>query len=272
MEVRLKEGIVRNYKFTNRKYSKMIYKNELKESSLRAEANYKVEALNSNVIKINCIEDKIESDDRLSILLGESNEIFKEMIFRLDELGVMTTFVNKEAMLGKIKRFRETNPEKYRFKVEKDFLISISNAYEEGLKQLNFEERFLDSGIIGVMFSGIYGNYEETIRKLKRNLRGMFTVPLAIEIHQNISRHMGNNEVLLEINGFLDNVYLKDFDIHDIMEKHLGYPRSRIDLTYRGNYKLELDTGFIKTANLIKKFKYGDDHIVELHSELIQNG
>ena len=74
------------------------------------------------------------------------------------------------------------------------------------------------------------------------------------------------------INGFLNNVYLKDFDVHDIMKNHLGYSQSNIDLTYTGNYKLELDTGFIKEANLKKKFKYGDNHILELHSELIQNG
>lgn len=272
MEVTLKAGVSRNYKFTNRKYSKMIYKNELKEITLKAEANYMVESLSSNMIKVNCIREKMESDDRLSILLGESNKIFEEMIFRLDELGVMTTLVNKETILERIRQFREINPEKYKFKAEKDFLISISNAYEEGLKQLNFEERFIDSGIISIMFSGIYGNYEGATRKLNRNLRGMFIIPLAIEINQNISRHMGNNEVLLEINGFLNNVYLKDFDVHDIMKNHLGYSQSNIDLTYTGNYKLELDTGFIKEANLKKKFKYGDNHILELHSELIQNG
>ena len=82
----------------------------------------------------------------------------------------------------------------------------------------------------------------------------------------------GNNEVSLEVKGILDNVYLKDFDIHDIMKNHLGYSQSNIDLTYTGSYKLELDTGFIKKANLIKKFKYGDNHILELRSELIQNG
>ena len=80
MEVTLKAGVSRNYKFTNRKYSKMIYKNELKEITLKAEANYMVESLSSNMIKVNCIREKMESDDRLSILLGESNKIFEEMI------------------------------------------------------------------------------------------------------------------------------------------------------------------------------------------------
>ena len=42
MEIRLKEGFEKSYKFTNKKYSKMLYNDEEKEIKLEVEALYKV--------------------------------------------------------------------------------------------------------------------------------------------------------------------------------------------------------------------------------------
>ena len=149
-------------------------------------------------------------------------------------------------------------------------LISVSEAYEEALKVPNFEDRFLDSGVIGMMFSGIYGDYGESSRRIRRELRNMFSIPLAVEIQQDMTRHLGSNEIKLRINGNLDEVYLREFEIHEIMKNQLGYEKQDIKLNYSGDYTLELDTGFIKTANLITKFQYGDNYIIRLNSEMVQ--
>ena len=172
--------------------------------------------------------------------------------------------------MERIKFFRLEKPKKYNLQIEKDVLVSVSEAYEEALEIPNFEERFLDTGVIGMMFSGIYGNYGESSRRIRRDLRNMFSIPLAVDIHQEISRHLGNNEIKLKVNGTLDNVYFKEFEIHEIMKKQLGYKKQEIKLSYSGDYILELDSGFIKEANLTTKFQYGDDYIIRLDSEMVQ--
>ena len=272
MEIRLKEGFEKSYKFTNKKYSKMLYNDEEKEIKLEVEALYKVYTSATGAVRVDFTEDSITSEDSLSILLNECNEMFRIMVFETDEIGKIQKLINKEKILGRIKLFRIENPKKYDLQIEKDILVSISEAYVEALKIPNFEERFLDSGVIGIMFSGIYGNYDGGSRRVKRDLRNVFSIPLAVDIHQEITRHLGNNEIKLTVNGILDDVYLKEFEIHEIMKKQLGYEKNGIKLSYLGNYKLELDTGFIKEANLTTKFQYGDNYIIQLNSEMVQNG
>lgn len=270
MEIRLKESTVRNYKFTNKKYSKMFYNGEEKEIRLETEALYKVYTSKTGAVRVDFTENSITSDDPLSILLNECNEMFRIIIFETDNTGKIQRVMNKEKILERIKIFRNENPEKYKLQIEKDVLISISEAYEEALKVPNFEERFLDAGVIGMMFSGIYGDYGESSRRIRRELRNMFSIPLAVEIHQDATRHLSSNEIKLRVNGNLDGVYLREFEIHEIMKNQLGYDKQEIKLSYSGDYTLELDTGFVKTADLITRFQYGDNYTIQLNSEMIQ--
>ncbi len=70
MEIRLRGGISRYYKFTNKKYSKMFYKDEEKEIELEVNALYKIQTSETGTVRIDFLEDSITSDDSLSILLN----------------------------------------------------------------------------------------------------------------------------------------------------------------------------------------------------------
>ena len=130
-------------------------------------------------------------------------------------------------------------------------------------KKNDLKDFVFQNDILSVLFLPIYGKNLEEGFSIK--MSQLFILDGSLEIKVKVAlkeKNLVKNEVTLELNGEIDDVYTNEYEIKRKIKARLGIKKEHeLAGLIRGIFVYEIDTGLLKRAKMIRRGTYGDEYL-----------